>query len=136
MGHHQEASSDTITVLLVDDNATNRALIMRMLHAWGLDAIEASGGQEALDLLAHTDVHLVLLDVMMPEMDGFEVCQRIKQNPQTAALPVVLLTAMDEYELQQKGAQVNADGFMSKPFKMDTLQAYINELIPPSAHRQ
>lgn len=120
------AISDTI--LLVDDNEE----ILRYLQA-GLSklfkVLIAHNGYEALALLKAETVSLVVSDVMMPEMDGMELCQRIKESPSYCHIPVVLLTAKAMTMYVEEGFQVGADDYLVKPFKMSTLIARINNLL-------
>src|SRR5512140_2672865 len=82
------------TILVVDDDAANRELLEELLHVQGCSTITANDGQEALNQFAQCTPDLVLLDVQMPKVDGFEVCRRIKSNAETALTPVVLVTAL------------------------------------------
>ena len=84
---------DPVTVLAVDDQSVNLRLLDAVLTPRGHRVISASSGAEALSLLETEDVDLVLSDVVMPEMDGYEVCRRIRSNPSTEFLPVVMITA-------------------------------------------
>lgn len=101
------------SILLVDDELANRALLRAYLEPT-YDVYEAEDGPRALELLEHTCIDLVLLDVMMPEMNGYEVCQRIKQG-QHPYLPVILLTALDRQDERNMGLRSGADDFLSKP---------------------
>jgi two-component system sensor histidine kinase/response regulator len=100
-------------VLVVDDEPMNRSLIRATLAAT-CDVVEAGTGPEALELLKTRSVELVLLDVMMPGMDGFEVCRRIKET-QTRYLPVLLVTALGEQSDKNRGLESGADDFLTKP---------------------
>lgn len=86
----------TARVLIVDDIPTNVKLLETRLTAEYFDVITATSGAEALKTCDDQDIDIVLLDVMMPEMDGFEVCRRLKANPHTHHLPVVMITALDQ----------------------------------------
>lgn len=103
-------------VLVVEDSATNRMLIRLRLAAAYYEVIEAADGERALEL-AHSEApDMVLLDVMMPGIDGFEVCRRLKHDPATAHLPVVMLTALEGREERLRGLETGADDFLGKPF--------------------
>ena len=106
-------------ILVVDDHPLNRMLLRDALERAGYMVDEADGGEAAL-LLAFADTaDVVLLDVMMPEMDGFEVCRRLKADPRTATLPVLLVTALTDRENRHKGIEAGASDFISKP--LDTV---------------
>lgn len=103
-------------VLVVEDSATNRKLIRLRLSAAYYDVIEARNGEEALELAHAEHPDLVLLDVMMPGIDGYEVCRRLKTDSDTAHIPIVMLTALDGREDRVRGLETGADDFLSKPF--------------------
>src|SRR5438067_9038420 len=101
-------------ILVVDDEARNRALMRGFLSSqW--EVIEAADGVTALEMLRRTPVDLVLLDVMMPEQDGFETCRLIKSEPRDPFLPVILVTALGEQEDRNRGLEAGADDFLHKP---------------------
>ncbi len=99
----------TGTILVVDDNATNRTLLEELLSAQGYKVITAADGQQALRQFARVKPDLVLLDVMMPDLDGFEVCRRLKNNAETRLTPVVLVTALSATEDRVRGIEAGAD---------------------------
>jgi two-component system cell cycle response regulator len=99
----------TARILVVDDMAINVKLLEARLMAEYFQVLTASNGRDALDICEKGLCDLVLLDVMMPEMDGFEVCQRLKDNPKTSFIPVVMVTALDLPEDRVKGLQCGAD---------------------------
>jgi two-component system, cell cycle response regulator len=105
----------TARVLVVDDVLANVKLLEARLSAEYFEVLTACNGQEALDLLATERVDVVLLDIMMPGMDGFEVCKRIKSAPETMHLPVVMITALDQPTDKIHGLRVGADDFLAKP---------------------
>src|SRR5690606_31570500 len=115
----------TARVLVVDDIATNVRLLEVRLAAEYYDVVTASSGQQALDICNHSHVDIVLLDVMMPEMDGFEVCRRLKANPKTHHLPVVLITALDQPSDRVEGLEAGADEFLAKPYDDMQLMARV-----------
>ena len=86
-------------ILVVDDVATNVKLLELRLSAEYFEVVTASSGPEALEICAHGQCDIVLLDVMMPGMDGFEVCRRLKQDPRTAHIPVIIVTALDQLKV-------------------------------------
>ena len=105
----------TARVLVVDDILANVKLLEARLQAEYFEVLSAHSGQEALDLLARERVDVVLLDVMMPGMDGFEVCRRIKANIGTHHIPVVMVTALDQPADKVQGLESGADDFLTKP---------------------
>ncbi len=105
----------TARVLVVDDILANVKLLEARLAAEYFEVLTAYSGQEALDILATERVDVVLLDVMMPVMDGFEACRRIKGNPKTQHLPVIMVTALDQPSDRIQGLEAGADDFLTKP---------------------
>lgn len=105
----------TARVLVVDDIMSNVKLLEARLTAEYFEILTASSGREALDILGRERIDVVLLDVMMPGMDGFEACRHIKQNPKTAHIPVVMVTALDQPTDKVHGLEVGADDFLTKP---------------------
>jgi two-component system, OmpR family, alkaline phosphatase synthesis response regulator PhoP len=108
-------------VLVVDDNADLRAIIRRLLEKNGFTVTEAASGKRALDLLKEDIPDVILLDVMMPEMSGFEVLDHIRRNPTTAKLPVVMVTAKNEDQDVLTGYQTGADYYLTKPYTPEHL---------------
>jgi adenylate cyclase len=115
-------------VLAVDDNPRNVKLLVELLKAHDYAVIAAESGASALKLIRTEKPDLVLLDVMMPGMSGYEVCQAIRANPDTAMLPVVLVTALDTTE-RAKGLEVGADDFLTKPVNQAELLARVRSLL-------
>ena len=105
----------TPVVLVVDDNQQNRELLQAYLEDVDCRAIPASDGPEALEILAKDSPDLILLDVMMPKMSGFEVCRRIKNDPKTSDIPVIMVTALNEFGDIERGIDSGTDDFLSKP---------------------
>lgn len=102
-------------ILVVDDNAQNLELIQAYLEDVECRTVAARDGIEALDLVAKTKPDLVLLDVMMPKMSGFEVCRRLKKDPATNDIPVIMVTALNEFGDIERGIDSGTDDFVSKP---------------------
>ena len=103
------------TILVVDDNEQNLELLQAYLEDLQCQTVPARDGIEALEIIKKTEPDLVLLDVMMPKMSGFEVCRRIKNNPQTANLPVIMVTALNELGDIERAIESGTDDFLSKP---------------------
>ncbi len=119
----------TARVLVVDDIPANVRLLEALLSAEYFEVITASNGADALELCAQDLCDIVLLDVMMPEMDGFEVCRRLKQNPQTAQLPVIIVTALDQPSDRLMGLEAGADDFLTKPINELALITRVKSLV-------
>jgi class 3 adenylate cyclase/CheY-like chemotaxis protein len=118
---------DPVTVLAVDDQAVNLRLLDAVLTPRGHRVLTATSGAEGLGLLEAEDVDIVLLDVVMPEMDGYEVCRRIRSNKSTEFLPVVMITASGS-EQRLNALMAGADDFITKPFDQSELLARVASL--------
>ena len=105
----------TARVLVVDDILANVKLLEARLSAEYFDVLTANSGREALDLLERERIDVLLLDVMMPNMDGFEVCRRVKTSPKTQHIPVIMVTALDQPSDKVQGLEAGADDFLTKP---------------------
>jgi len=119
----------TARVLIVDDIPTNVRLLEARLTAEYFEVKTASSGKEALAICAEGQVDIVLLDVMMPEMDGFEVCRRLKSDSKTAHIPVLMITALDQSSDRLAGLQAGADDFLTKPVDDVQLMARVKSLV-------
>src|SRR5438105_3614425 len=115
-------------ILVVDDVPANVKLLEARLSAEYFDVLTASNGAEALDLCSRSECDIILLDVMMPDMDGFEVCRRLKSNPATHFIPVVIVTALDQPSDRVKGLEAGADDFLTKPVSDVALIARVRSL--------
>src|SRR5712675_878207 len=118
----------TARVLVVDDVPANVKLLEARLSAEYFDVVTAMNGIEALAICDKAECDIVLLDVMMPDMDGFEVCRRIKANRKTHHIPVVMVTALDHPSDRVKGLQAGADDFLTKPVSDVALIARVRSL--------
>jgi adenylate cyclase len=116
-------------ILVVDDSEENRDMLARRLRRQGHEVATANGGQSGLDLLARTPVDLVLLDVMMPDLDGYAVLQRIKDDPALRDIPVVMISALDELDSVVRCIQLGADDYLGKPFEPVLLQARVGACL-------
>ena len=116
-------------ILVVDDILANLALLKARLESEYFEVLTASSGQEALAVLEAEPVDLVLLDIMMPEMDGFEVCALMKANPAHSHIPVVMVTALDQPADRNRGLEVGADDFLTKPVNEVQLFARVKSLV-------
>ncbi|HKM87568.1 MAG TPA: response regulator, partial [Xanthobacteraceae bacterium] len=118
----------TARVLVVDDVPANVKLLEARLSAEYFDVITATSGEQALAICERAECDLVLLDVMMPCMDGFEVCRRLKTNPATHHIPVVMVTALDQPSDRVRGLEAGADDFLTKPIPEVALIARVRSL--------
>jgi two-component system, cell cycle response regulator len=116
-------------VLIVDDIPTNVRLLEARLTAEYFEVETASSGIEALHLCEVGDIDIILLDVMMPEMDGFEVCRRLKASQKTQHIPVLMITALDQPSDRVRGLEVGADDFLTKPVDDVQLMARVKSLV-------
>ncbi|AHK01162.1 MULTISPECIES: PleD family two-component system response regulator [Rhizobium/Agrobacterium group] len=119
----------TARVLVVDDIPANVKLLEARLVAEYFDVVTAEDGFKALDICDQEQVDIILLDIMMPGMDGFEVCERLKANPKTAHIPVVMVTALDQPSDRVRGLKAGADDFLTKPVNDLQLIARVKSLV-------
>lgn len=124
-------AQDTLTgdVLIVDDNLQNAELLEAYLESLGCTLRIAQDGVEAMEEIEKQPPDIVLLDIMMPRMSGFEVCERIKKNEQTKDIQVVLVTALNELSDIERGVDCGADDFLSKPINKIELIARVKSLL-------
>jgi len=114
------------TILLVDDNTTNLNILLDYLHAQAYKVLIAPNGEQALHQLQHTRPDLILLDVMMPGIDGFETCRRLKANDAVKDIPVIFMTALSETVDKITGFQVGGVDYITKPFQHEEVLARVN----------
>jgi putative two-component system response regulator len=116
-------------ILVVDDIDTNRLALRHFLKPHGFQIVEAADGVEALERVAEQPPDLVLLDMMMPRMNGLEVCRKLKADPATRLIPVVFMTALDKNEDHVRALEAGADDFLNKPFNRALLAARLGSLL-------
>src|ERR1041384_5062260 len=112
-------------ILIVDDVEENRAVLERRLTKEGYAVASVASGEEALHCIGRDEFDLVLLDVLMPGMDGFAVLERIKENPATRSIPVIMISALDDLPSVVRCIEHGAEDFLSKPFAPERLRARI-----------
>lgn len=112
-------------ILVVDDEPAIIEMLSRFLRRDGYEVITAHDGIEALERVRQTRPDLILLDVVMPRLDGISVCQQLKDDEHTALIPITMLTGQDDYEHRRRGIEAGADDFLAKPFEQSILRARI-----------
>ncbi len=117
------------TVLVVEDSIAQRELISDLLKATGLKVIVAVDGQDAIDQLGSISPDVVVLDIVMPRMNGYEVCRRIKSDPKTQHVPVVMCSSKGEEFDRYWGMKQGADAYIAKPFQPTELIGTVKQLL-------
>jgi len=123
-------------ILIVDDEQIGRDTLEALLIGRGYDLAFANDGPEALAKAAELTPDLILLDVMMPSMDGFEVCRRLRADPLLAEVPIIMVTALDDRDYRLQGIEAGADDFVSKPFDRVELRARVRTITRLNRYRQ
>lgn len=123
-------------ILIVEDEESLLKLETILLKVKGYDVTGAITGNDALDKLAKIEFDLILLDIMLPDIDGFEICKRIRKEPRTASVPVVMLTAKKSPADQERGTACGANAYITKPFKsamiIDVIEGLLNRGEAPA----
>jgi DNA-binding response OmpR family regulator len=116
-------------ILAVDDEPDILRLVSFSLSAKGFDVLEAADGTSAIEIAEREQPDLILMDVMMPALDGYEACRRLKENPSTAHIPVLMLSAKSQQAERKAGLECGAEDYVCKPFTPKDLVAQINEVL-------
>ena len=124
-----EVDPSQCTVLVVDDNEQNLELLQAYLEDLGCTTIAATDGVQAMAAVAEKGIDLILLDIMMPKMSGFEVCRRLKDDEATADIPVVMVTALNELGDIERAVAAGTDDFLSKPINKLELLTRVRSLL-------
>jgi len=125
----EKEQEKTPTVLVVDDNQQNLELLQAYLEDMDCETVPAHDGLEALEIIAKSAPDLILLDVMMPKISGFEVCKRIKNDPKTSDIPVIMVTALNEFGDIERGIDSGTDDFLSKPINKLELVTRVKTML-------
>ena len=125
-------SDAPLLVLIVDDEDMIRSLLRLTLVRAGYDVTEAETGKEGISIVREQKPDLVLLDVMMPGMDGYAVCEQIRQDPAVGDTPVIMLSARKDPRSRQAGRQAGATYYLTKPWVTDDLLWHVNEALNPT----
>ena len=125
-GEHDPANS---RILVVDDNIQNLELIVAYLESLGCQIDTATDGPEALEKAQQNDYNLILLDIMMPKMSGFEVCPKLKSDPKTRDIPIIMVTALNELGDIERAVASGTDDFVSKPVNKLELLARVRTML-------
>lgn len=125
----QSAAPQTPLILIVDDEWMNREMLQAILESEGFEVLLAASGQKTLELVAARLPDLILLDVRMPGLSGYEVCKRLKTAEATRHIPIIMLTGLDNREELPQAREAGADGILSKPLDNDLLLKRITELL-------
>lgn len=124
------------TILVVDDNPTTQMTLKGMLHNDDCTLAFADNGLKALEQAKAVRPDLILLDIMMPGIDGFEVCQQIRATPVLAEVPIIFITSLDDCDTRRRGLAVGGDDFIPKPFNRIELQARVRLVLRLNRYRR
>lgn len=128
-------SNETPKILVVDDNEMNRDMLARRLQKQKYDVLMAEDGEQALEMVAQYYFDLVLLDIMMPKLSGYEVLERLKGNPATSKIPVIMISAVDELDSVVRCIEMGAEDYLFKPFNPVLLKARVGASVSKSQAR-
>lgn len=120
-------------ILIIDDDLDTLRLVSLMLQRQGYEIITATNGKQGVEKTLEDKPQLILLDVMMPDMDGYEVARRIRENPITVGIPILMFTAKTQLDDKVAGFEVGVDDYLTKPTHPSELQAHVKALLSRSA---
>ena len=129
MNMHSHGNAQPTTILIVDDQPDNREMLATLLGAEGYRTMEAAGGMEAMDQIAQQAPQLILLDVSMPDMDGYAVASLLKADPKTSSIPIIMVTAHSGRGARVVGLHTGAEDYMTKPIDAPELLLKIRNLL-------
>ena len=121
--------SNNATILYVEDNIDNRTLVRRILMAEGYNLLEAVDATQALEILKNTKPNLILMDINMPDMDGYTLTTKIKETPGLESIPIIALTANVMRGDREKSMEAGCEGYIQKPIDIDTLSEQIERFL-------
>lgn len=116
-------------ILLAEDNPVDRKVMRTLLEKAGHTVFIAHNGKEALKMVKEVDPDLMVLDIIMPMVDGFEVCERVKGIPNLAGIPILVVTVLDDFDTRQQVKHQGLEGYIIKPFDPDKFIKKVNEII-------
>ena len=126
---HGEATSEAARILVVDDIPDNRTILTRRLERQGHSVVECENGELALELMSERPFDLVLLDIMMPVMNGYEVLEKMRGDRRLRHIPVIVISAVEEIESTVKCIELGAEDYLSKPFNPVLLRARVEACL-------
>ena len=124
------------TILIIDDDPDAQSILRTFLGSRGYEVHGADGGEAGLEKLGHVDPDLVILDVMMPGMDGWEVARRIREHPECGGARIVMLTARDGRASRAEGVEVGVDDYIVKPVGLEELEDRIEAMLAPDGRSE
>lgn len=116
-------------ILVVDDDPADRMLLKRLLGSQGYDVREVADGESALAELRRDPPDLVILDILLPGVDGYDICRHLKGDPRTRLIPVIMITGLDHFEARLRGVDLGVDDFLVKPYRFEELRARVRSLL-------
>lgn len=121
--------TENASILYVEDNFENRILVMRILNAEGYSVTFAENGSEALSAIDEHEFNLILMDINLPDIDGYTLTSRLRQNPKIKSIPIIALTANVMKGDREKSLEAGCDGYIQKPLDVDALPEQINRFL-------
>ncbi|MSR31072.1 MAG: response regulator [Gemmataceae bacterium] len=125
----EKPATSPIRILIADDNPQGTELLEAYLAETDFQVKTAADGEQTLDLISRWKPDILLLDIMMPRMSGFEVCKRLRANPETRSLPIIMVTALDQHADVERAVEAGTDDFISKPVRKDELLPRLHALL-------